>query len=85
MNGAIQLVANQAFSRLATFVLNLLVVRTVGVSAFGLFSVNLHLVQTTVLLLCREGIRKFDKIVTSPTDHCPPDLYPDSIRTVGMH
>lgn len=52
------LIANQVLSRGSTFLLNLLVVRTVGPLVFGVQAINLYLLYTTILFLSREGFRR---------------------------
>jgi len=52
------LVLNQVIVRLFTFITNIFVVRRVGAAVFGLASVNLFLLYTSVIIISQEGIRK---------------------------
>jgi len=52
------LIANQLVGRGLTFLLNLLVARAVGREVFGVQAVNLYLLNTLILFLSREGIRR---------------------------
>ena len=50
------LITSQLFSRVITFVLNTLIARQVGLSVFGLVSVNFYLLDAIILMLAREGL-----------------------------
>jgi len=52
------LVSNQLFTRVVTFVVNIVVARLVGPAIFGLQGVNMYLIYVVVLSLSREGIRR---------------------------
>lgn len=50
--------AAQVATRAITFALNLATARRLSVAAYGVASVQFHLVNTTILLLAREGLRR---------------------------
>lgn len=52
------LLLSQLLSRGLTFFLNVFTLRAVGVASFGVSSVNLLLLEATVLMLAREAIRR---------------------------
>src|SRR4051794_10334151 len=49
---------NQVFTRVFTFVLILLVARNIGPTAYGLAAIHLYLLNTTILFITRDAIRK---------------------------
>eukprot|EP00877_Chromochloris_zofingiensis_P005176 jgi/Chrzof1/1465/Cz10g08270.t1 len=53
-----KLLASQVLTRLITFSMNLLVARHLTPEAYGLASVQFHLITTTILLVSREGFRR---------------------------
>lgn len=53
------LLLNQVLTRAFTFLLNVFVVRASGAAIFGIASVNLHLLYTTILFLSREALRMY--------------------------
>jgi len=55
--GASYLILLQLFTRLLTFTFNQLILRRTSPSIFGFASIQLELVSSTVLFLCREGVR----------------------------
>ena len=59
------LVFSQLISRVFTFALNACVARSVGLAVFGLFSVNLYLVDAIILMLGREGIHFMHLFITT--------------------
>ncbi|KAL6780894.1 hypothetical protein ACKKBG_A08910 [Auxenochlorella protothecoides x Auxenochlorella symbiontica] len=58
MDGFIHLFASQILSRGLTFGLNLLSARSLTPQAYGVVAIQLHLLNTTLLFLSREGFRR---------------------------
>ena len=52
------LLASQVASRGLTFLLNLLAARRLSPEAYSLATIQFHLLYATVLMLCREGLRR---------------------------
>jgi oligosaccharide translocation protein RFT1 len=57
VKGTTYLIALQASSRVLTFALNQLLLRYTNPSIFGFATIQLELLLTTILFLCREGFR----------------------------
>ncbi|KAG1680360.1 hypothetical protein FOA52_015451 [Chlamydomonas sp. UWO 241] len=57
-SGFVQLLLSQLSTRIISFALNLLIARHLSPEAYGLSSVQFHLITTTTLLLSREGLRR---------------------------
>ncbi|KAK9800859.1 hypothetical protein WJX73_001189 [Symbiochloris irregularis] len=58
ISGFAHLLVSQVATRLVTFTLTLLTARLLTVEAYGLASVQFHLINTIILLLSREGFRR---------------------------
>ncbi|CAK0785306.1 hypothetical protein CVIRNUC_008513 [Coccomyxa viridis] len=58
VHGFFYLVVSQISTRLITFFLNLLTARLLTIDAYGLASVQFHLINTFILFLSREGFRR---------------------------
>ena len=52
------LLASQVASRGLTFLLNLLAARRLSPEAYSLATIQFHLLYASVLMLCREGLRR---------------------------
>jgi len=52
------LIGSQFISRIFTFVLNVLVARSISLAAYGMFSVNFYLLDSIILMIAREGLRR---------------------------
>ncbi|KAG2446862.1 hypothetical protein HYH02_008019 [Chlamydomonas schloesseri] len=57
-SGFLTLLASQIGTRLVTFIINLLIARHLSPEAYGLSSVQFHLLTTTALFISREGFRR---------------------------
>mmetsp|Transcript_57011 Transcript_57011/g.180430 ORF Transcript_57011/g.180430 Transcript_57011/m.180430 type:complete len:235 (+) Transcript_57011:148-852(+) len=58
VSGFLHLMASQVSSRVLTFVVNLLIARRLTPEAYGVTSIQFHLIMTTILFLSREGFRR---------------------------
>lgn len=56
--GFLQLLVSQFFLRLIGFAMNMLIARHLSPEAYGLGSVQFHLITTSIMLLSREGFRR---------------------------
>lgn len=70
LRSLVYLVAHQLLTRIGTFVLNIMVARHIGPVAYGISAVHLYLLNTMVLFLCREAIRRSHE--TRLTGLCAP-------------
>ncbi|GFR48693.1 hypothetical protein Agub_g10649, partial [Astrephomene gubernaculifera] len=57
-SGFLALLASQIGTRLVTFIINLLIARHLSPEAYGLASIQFHLLTTTALFISREGFRR---------------------------
>ncbi|KAJ1956121.1 Oligosaccharide translocation protein rft1, partial [Linderina pennispora] len=63
--GAQYLMGLQLFTKLATFAMNIVIVRLAGIESFGVASVDFELLLATLLFLSREGMRNALLRITS--------------------
>lgn len=58
LRALVYLASHQIATRLLTFILNILVARHIGPAAYGVSAVHLYLLNTVILFLTREAIRR---------------------------
>jgi oligosaccharide translocation protein RFT1 len=58
LRSMVYLVAHQLATRLGTFILNIMVARHIGPVAYGISAVHLYLLNTMILFITREAIRR---------------------------
>jgi len=68
------LLGHQLLTRIATFGLNIMVVRHIGPVAYGISAVNLYLINTIILFIAREAIRRSTLRYAAPFPIASPSL-----------